>query len=849
MATLNHITNNFVPTDQASRGYPMTAKPLAPCLIATLAILTHLGSTSPARGEPPAAPQPPAGQPTRLIVYPERITLDGPRSQQQLIVLAEYPDGRQWDHTRTAQYQLEGAAVVQVLPQGLTRPLADGQAHLRVTVQGVQARVPVQVTRASADVPVGFTREVEPILTLTGCNQGACHGAQHGRGGFRLSLRGFDPAFDYAQIVQSAEGRRVVMSDPAASILLQKPTLQMEHGGGEKLKLHSPHYEVLLRWLQDGTPEPTAADPVVTRLEVYPPRRVMVPGESQQLLVLAVWSDGLRQDVTALSQFDAINDAIATVTPQGVVTAQERGETHVMVRFGGQAAVMQATLPYARLDPYPPLPRHNFVDDLLISKWRTLGLVPSELASDSEFFRRIHLDAIGTLPTPQQVRDFLADPDPHKRAKAIDQVLNRPEFYDYWTLKWGDLLRINSAALDAKGMWSFRNWVRQALRENMPVDRFVREIITAEGSTYTEGPANFYRIGRTPEDWAETVAQVFMGIRLQCAKCHQHPFERFSQDDYYGLAAFFARLATKKSDEFGIFGREQVVYVNLSGDIRHPRKQQIVPPRPLDGPIMDDPLDRRVKLAEWLTAPDNPYFARNLVNRFWGYLMGRGLVEPLDDMRSTNPASNPALLDALAQDFAQHQFDLKHLMRTIMNSRAYQLSSVPTPGNAIDATNTHFTRYSVRRLTAEQLADAIDTATGTQEKYTGLPLGVRAIELPDSRITSYLLDVFGRPARQIACECERSGQPNIAQALHLLNGTTLNKKIAAPTGRIESALKAKRALPEIIDELYLVTLSRPPRPDELAHAQRWVREAPSVREGLQDLLWTLLNSREFLFNR
>ena len=494
------------------------------------------------------------------------------------------------------------------------------------------------------------------------------------------------------------------------------------------------------------------------------------------------------------------------------------------------------------------MPVNNFIDEKLIAKWRDLGLTPSPLCSDDEFFRRIHLDTIGTLPAPADIKAFLADPSPDKRQKAIDRVLERPEFVDYWALKWGDLLRINRDLMQDKGMWSFHNWVRAALRDRRPVDEMVRDIITAEGSTFTEGPANFYQTSRVPTDWAETTAQVFLGVRVQCAKCHHHPFEKWSQDDYYGLTAFFVRLGTKNSQEFGLFGRETVIYLKPTGEQTHPRKGGVVKPRALDGPVTDDPFDRRRKLAEWITARDNPYFARNFVNRFWGYYMGRGLVEPLDDLRATNPATNPELLDALAKDFAEHQFDLKHLLRTIMNSRAYQLSSTATDGNRADANNVHHTRYTVRRLTAEQLADAIDFATGTQEKYQGLPPGTRAIQLPDTRVRSYLMDVFGRPARQITCECERTVQPNIAQALHLLNGDFLNKKIAAPPGRIEALLKANRPLPEVIEELYLVTLSRPPSAEELAKAQKWIADAPTPKEGAQDLLWVLLNRSEFLFN-
>ncbi len=820
-------------------------------LACTLTVL--IGPIAARADAPPAQPAPRAEPPKAalhgLTVYPARVTLDGPRDDQRLGVLGDYADGRTWDLARTAKYASSNPAVAAVDAHGLVQATGDGSAVITVEAGGKKAAVPVQVKRATADVPVSFTRDVIPVLTRAGCNSGACHGAQHGRGGFKLSLFSFDAPFDYAQIVASAEGRRVVVSDPERSILLQKPSLGMEHGGGERFKVDSRAYNVLRRWLEDGVPEPSPKDPEVTALEVWPARRLLVPGEQQQILVRATWKDGRTEDVTATAQFDSLNDGVATVTPTGLVTAKGLGETHVMVRFGGQATVIQITLPYARLESYPKLAANNFIDERLAAKWRELGLLPSPLCGDEDFFRRIHLDTIGTLPAAADVKAFLADSSPDKRTKAIDRVLARPEFVDFWALKWGDLLRINRDFMSERGMWSFHNWVRASVRDGKPVDEMVREIITAEGSTFTEGPANFFMASRNPADWSENATQVFLGVRVGCARCHHHPFEKWSQDDYYGMSAFFVRLGTKGSQEFGVFGREQVVYLKNTGEQTHPRLGGVVKPHPLDGPVMDDALDRRVKLAEWMTAKGNPFFARNMVNRFWGYLMGRGLVEPLDDMRATNPASNPELLDALAKDFAEHKFDLKRLLRTIMNSRAYQVSSATTPGNAQDGANVHYARFTVRRLTAEQLADALDFATGTVQKYPGLPLGTRAIQLPDAEVKSFLLDVFGRPARKIVCECERTTQPNIAQALHLLNGDFLNTKIAAPAGRVEKLFKAKAALPAVVEELYLVTLSRPPRPEELQRAQGWIRAAATPREGVQDLLWVLLNSREFLFNR
>lgn len=809
-------------------------------LLALLALCTVSGAVY--------AVDPPKGEVQSLSVYPAKIKLVGPRDYQHIGVLGTYAGGQTWELSQTAKYTSSNPMIASVDARGIISPKSDGEATITVTAGGKTGTIPVQVSKAKADILVDFSREVVPVLTRAGCNQGACHGAQHGKGGFKLSLLGYDPLFDHAQMVQSAEGRRVVLSNPEQSIVLLKPALILEHGGGQRIKQNGLEYNTIKQWLEDGAPEPKLNDPIVTGLEVWPTKRLMVPGEKQQILIKATWEDGVVQDVTAIAKFDSLNDGVAAVSPEGVITAKDKGETHIMIRFCGQVAVVQVTLPYAKLNSYPEFTPNNFIDQKLVAKWKDLGLTPSQLSSDEDFFRRIHLDTIGTLPTPAEIKAFLADKSPDKRKKAIDKVINRPEFIDFWALKWGDLLKINRSDLQERGMWSFHNWVRGSIRDNKPVDQMVKEIITAEGSTFTEGPANFFMTVRTPQEWAETTSQVFMGVRIGCAKCHHHPFEKWSQDDYYGMTAFFVRLGTKNSQEFGLFGREQVVYLKDKGETSHPRKGGVVKPHPLDGPVTDDPLDRRVKLAEWLTNKNNPFFAKNIVNRFWGYYMGRGLFEPLDDMRATNPASIPELLDALADDFVAHKYDLKHLVRTIMNSHAYQLSSKATPGNKADASNVYYTHFFVRRLSAEQLADAIDFATGTLTKYDGLPLGTRAIQLPDTEVKSFFLDVFGRPPRQITCECERVTQPNIAQALHLLNGEFLNKKLADPKGRITKAFQSKAKLPEIIEELYYVTLSRSPSQEETSRALQWIAKAPTPQEGVQDVLWVLLNSREFLFN-
>jgi uncharacterized protein DUF1553/uncharacterized protein DUF1549 len=479
-------------------------------------------------------------------------------------------------------------------------------------------------------------------------------------------------------------------------------------------------------------------------------------------------------------------------------------------------------------------------------QWRTLGLTPSGPCTDAEFIRRASLDAIGTLPTPGEVRAFVASRAPDKQERLVDALLQRPEYADYWAVKWGDLLRINRGPLGDKGMWSFYNWLHTCLQQNRPVDRWVRELITAEGSTYTTGPANFYRVASSPEDLAETTSQVFLGVRLQCARCHHHPFEKWSQTDYYQLAAYFARVGLKGSEEFGIFGGEQVVRLSASGEVKHPKTNAVMRPHPLDGPERDDPLDRRRALAAWLTAKTNLRFARNIVNRYWAYLMGRGIVEPVDDMRVTNPPTNPELLDALAADFIAHGYDLKALLRTIMTSQVYQLSSQATSANRMD--EIAYSHYKVKRLPAEVMLDAVCAVTGVPEKFSNLPKGTRAIQLPDSQVESSFLDTFGRAPRQIACECERSAEPNIAQALDLMNGELVNAKVGSADGRMARLLAGHPLLADVVRELYLLVFARPPRSAELTTALRLVRAAPNPKEGVEDLLWTLLNSREFMFN-
>ncbi|MGE3405769.1 MAG: DUF1549 domain-containing protein [Pirellulales bacterium] len=708
----------------------------------------------------------------------------------------------------------------------------------------------------SAD-EIDFTRDVVPALTKAGCNMGACHGSFQGRGGLRLSLLGFDPAADYDVLVKEARGRRVFPAAPRQSLILKKPVLDMPHGGGRRLQTDDPAYQVLLRWIESGAPPPrlttTETSPLahvdrVVKLEVTPAEALLAAGQQTQLQVVAHWSDGEVRDVTPWALYESKDDRVAEVTPTGQITSAGAGRVAIIVRYMGQVMAVPMTTPFTQPAGDVAATPANFIDDLVAAEWDKLGLRPAPLCDDRTFFRRVYIDLIGTVPTPAELQAFLASPAPDKRARLIDELLARPEYVDYWAIKWSDLLRAHRRVLGDKGLASFRGWLTRSLRENVPADLMARQLLTAEGNLYTSGPVAFYFVDKTPEELAETTAQVFLGLRMQCAKCHHHPFEVWGQDDYYGLAAFFSRIDRKDTKEAGMYGGAQSIRLAATGAMKHPITGQEVPPRALgwNVPAEQASGDVRRALAEWITSPDNRLFARNIVNRYWGYMLGRGLVEPIDDLSAANPAVMPSVLDALAADFVAHGHDLQHLLRTMCNSRVYQLQTDLAP--ATDAEGKYFTHHLPRRMPAEVLLDAINQAAGTVESFKDLPPGTRAISLADPAVDSYFLETFGRPNRTSTCECERVGKADLSQVLHLANGEAIHNKVIAPQGRLSRLVEQGRSDAEIIDELYLVTLTRSPDADELATASQFVAAAPNRREGLEDLLWTLLNCPEFAFN-
>lgn len=799
-------------------------------------------------------------QAAEYTVTPSSIQLTGKYAQTQLVVTA-LVDGQieasSDDATMQASYTSSNEEVVTVNAQGLLLAVANGTADVQVTVGDWMFSVSVVVEGVEQHPAIDFDFAIRPILSKAGCNMGACHASQHGKGGFILSVFGFDPRVDYKGIVKDELERRVDFIEPTNSLFLMKPTMKTPHGGGRRLTEGSVMYDTLVDWLKAGAPAPVSEPNEVVSVEVFPKRRVATVGSQQQLRVVANYADGSIRDVTPLSRFDSLDEGMLAVSESGLVTTNGRGQAGIMVRFEGKAEICMVTTPYSEQPNLDDWKNNNFIDEFAIGKFEELGIAPSPVCDDATFVRRAYLDAIGSLPTPEEVKAFVDREDLAKREKLIDQLLGltgdplldiyNDRYAAYWTLKWSDLIRNSTDNLGEQGMWALHNWIREAFRVNKGMDQFVKEIITAKGSLYMNGPANYYQINSNPTALTESTSQLFMGVRLECAKCHHHPFESYSQADYYGMAAFFSRVGTKNSEEFGLFGRERVVVVQPSGEARHPRTGKNMVPTVLHGEQMEHPLDRRIPLANWLASPDNSWFAKSIVNRYMSYLLGRGLVEPVDDLRSTNPATNEEMFTALAEYLEQNQYDVKKLVKVIMNSRVYQLSSQPTELN--QAAGKFYAFYKVKRIAAEPLLDAINTATATTTKFQNLPAGTRAIELPDTNYPNYFLKTFGKPRRTSVCECERAPDENLAQALHTLNGDTINAKIDDANGRLGKLITAEKSDAEIIRELFLATWSRTPTEEEIAVCKGIVGEAAERKEGLGDVLWALINAKEFIYVR
>lgn len=797
-----------------------------------------------------------------FVVVPAEVSLQGNFAQTQLIVRQDVVESRlaaATDLTARAKFSSSNEQVVSVTAAGRLLPNTNGTADITVQVGESTRQVKVTVSGCSEQPPVDYLEQVRPVLYKAGCNMGPCHAAQHGQGGFKLSVFGFDPVADRNGMVRDVMGRRINQLEPADSLLLRKPTMQVPHGGGRRLEVGSRDYELLATWIRSGAPGPAVERPI-SKLVVTPNQRKGEPGLTQQLRVEVVYSDGTSRDVTAWAKFDSLDEGLVTVTREGFCTVAGRGQAPVMVRFEGHADIAMFVIPYgppAKLEGWSD---NNVIDTLAANKFRELGIEPSPICDDTTFLRRIFLDATGTLPSRSEIEEFLASAQSglsvtDRRTQWIDRVLglvdspNRGLYNEryaaYWTLKWSDLIRNNSRDLQETGMWALHNWIKGAFRENLSFDKFVSQLVQGKGSSYSNGPANYFIVNNSPQVLAESTSQLFLGTRLTCAQCHHHPFEKYSQDDYYGFAAFFARTGLKSSQEFGLFGGERVVVIRTGGEVHQPRTGKLMKPKPLDADEVDHPLDRRIALAQWMTSPSNTAFARATVNRYVSYLLGRGLVEPVDDLRATNPPTNPAIMQALSEEFVKQGFDLKKLIRMIMVSRLYQLDSQPTPQNVADTR--FYSHFEVKRLSAEPLLDAIDHAAGTQTKFNNLPLGTRAIEIPDADYPDYFLNTFAKPRRMSVCECERSPDANLAQALHTLNGDILTNKIALKTGRVDRLMAEKKPHAEIVTELYYATLCRAPTAAELSASEKLLTEYTSPTECYEDLLWALINSKDFLF--
>lgn len=804
-------------------------------------------------------PHPAAGRPldmagaVRLSVFPTEVRLEGRDSRQQLLVSAAWSDGRVEDATRQAVYRVVDPDVAAVDPEGVATPRKSGRTEVVIEAGGLSTAVPLAVESGDRFLPIDFARDIVPVLTKRGCNGGGCHGKSDGRGGLSLSLFGFDPASDYDAIVQGSRGRRVFPASPADSLLVLKPLASVPHAGGKRLDDTDPECARLVRWIADGLPRGRPEDPGLERIEVTPGFRALRSGSRQQLAVTAFYRDGSRRDVTRTTEYRTNDAAVATVDERGlVVSGRHTGETAIVCLFGGQAGVARVVVPNPR--PSSPgdwdgFPRANFIDDHVAAELRLLNIRPSPVVDDAHFLRRATVQIAGRVPTLAETRAFLADPAPDKRARLVERLAQSGESADHLAQKWADILRNKRRKQKDRelGTLGFHRWIRNAIAENMPYDQFVRAIITASGSPAVHPPAQWYAEVRYLDRYVDDTAEVFLGVRIGCARCHNHPFEKFTQDDYYGLAAYFARVGRKGGAGIEERKANEVIFVQPAGEVRHPVTGRVVLPHGLGGPPAqvapyDDP---RADLVDWMTRPDNPYFARSFVNRMWAHFFGRGLVEPLDDLRATNPPSNEPLLAALADDLVRSGFDMRRVVRLIGTSTTYQLSALPNDDN-LDDTQAH-SRFYPQRLPAEVLLDAVDTITGSPTRYAGLPPGTTATQLPDEDASNAFLALFGRPPRESACECERVAKPSLTQALFLMNDGFIQAKIAAQGGLADRLARDPRPLPERIEALFLTALSRPPDRRDTEKAEAYLQSEPDPAEGFRNLVWVLLNTKEFLY--
>tara|TARA_B100000530_G_scaffold56214_1_gene31904 strand:- start:2606 stop:5005 length:2400 start_codon:yes stop_codon:yes gene_type:complete len=775
-------------------------------------------------------------------VFPPQVNLVGPESSQQLVVSTQ-DNSKHVDLTRVSQYSSSDTSIVTVTSRGSISPVKEGKAIVTVVNDLGNIQIPVTISGIETPLPVSFRNEIQPILTKAMCNSGGCHGKAEGQNGFKLSVFGFDDQFDHEAIAREARGRRLNPAAPETSLLLRKATGSVPHGGGHKFAIGGLWYQRVKRWISEGAMLDPEAPEAKVRLEVYPPEASMMANSGQQVQVFAVAADGSKQCVTREAEFISNAETVASVDRDGWVQVDDvPGEAAILVRFMGSVATARVVL---RQDVQVVRPAvNNEVDNLAWNRHEALGIQPSELASDSAFLRRVYLDTIGTLPTVTEARNFLASDAPNKRSLIIESLLNRSEYSDFWAMKWGDILRVDKEVIQPPGTIAMTRWIKTQFANNIPYDEFVRQIITARGSTQSETPAAMYLVHNDAEKLARSMSQVFLGVRIECAQCHQHPFEKWGQADYYSFASFFTGMAKTATT-----GGASKIIDNAGSNLKHPRtgEEMVATGLGATPPDLTSFSSRRAALADWMTSKDNPFLARMFVNRLWAHYMGRGLVDPIDDIRETNPASNEPLLTYLSQQFVAANYDIKTVTRLILNSRVYQLSSRTNESNLQDEQN--FSHAVWRPMPAEVLLDAICQATGIAETFNGWPEGYRAIEIWDNRMPSYFFKVFGKPQRVSVCECERGNEPSIAQALHLMNSSESVEKIRHKNGVARRLAQSNLSDDKIIEELYLGTLTRLPSEAEVAlMKQVFVEEGVTRRTAVEDILWALLNTREFVFN-
>jgi hypothetical protein len=800
-------------------------------------------------GWPGRAAAPQADTPASVVVHPTTIELRHHRQPHSLQVLGTTADGYSLDLHSQAHFTSADPRVAVVDERGWVRPMSNGRTQVTVTIAGQVRTVAVSVQLPAVEPPSSFRHEVMPVLTRAGCNAGACHGYSLGKNGFKLSLRGQTPEQDYLAIARELAGRRINAQVPDASLLLGKARGDVPHEGGVRFGRTSLSNDILLQWIRQGAPDDLKDPARVVGVRLVPDKLVLRPGQKHRLQLIAEYNDGSKRDVTRLAIFTANNTQFAEVDDEGLVAAGDAGETAIVGRFERTFAATGILVlkPTSNFAP-TAVPQDNPIDRHVVEKLNRLKITPSPLAGDEEFLRRVYLDLIGVQPKPDEVRAFLADKSPGKRDKVIDSLFDRPEFVDHWSLKWGDLLQNSRNSASQQSVYLFREFLRGAVSSNMPLDEFARRLLTARGGAVDDPASVYFAISKDANDTVERVTQVFCGVRMLCARCHAHPLENWTQADYYGLSSFFSQVGTRADPRFPNVPNAKLVQLNLSaGAAVNPRTGQLQPPRFLGGeePKLPAGKDRRTVYAAWLTSPKNPFFARGLVNRFWSYFFHRGIVEPVDDVRSTNPPINPALLDALTEDFVAHHFDVRHLMRRIVTSATYQRSSTPTESNRHDEQN--FSHAIPRRIPAEALLDSLVQATGVPENFGGAPGGFRAAQLPDGNVDSPFLRLFGKPQRMDACECERDNTSNMLQALHFINGPSILTRVQNPNGRPAQLLRQKLTNQQMVSELYLWSLARNPTEKELKVGLDFLASYGERRaEAAQDLLWALLNSKDFL---